>query len=72
MKSHRSVDTSYLIPATEDWVIAPGGKVYKEKGVRKMLGEAHLCSWGHCQDKKFNSEWQWQQHFDDVHRGKDC
>ena len=71
MKKHRIVDTSYLVPATEDWVVALGGRVYREKEVRKMLGEAHLCSWGKCNDKQLNSYWQWQRHFDAVHRGKD-
>ena len=73
MVCHTTVNVSYLIPATEDWVIVPdgSGNVKKEKAVRKTLEEAHLCSWGRCRDKYFNSERRWQMHFDSVHRGKD-
>ena len=68
MKGVRKVHASYLETPTEEWVVADGGRFYKEEEVR--LGFVSMVKCPLCTSKArwFGSETAYQQHWETIHQ----
>ena len=56
---------TYLEPASEAWLVAPGGRCYKKADVAKHWREALQCP--EC-ERWFKGQWNYEQHYGTKHR----
>ena len=67
MKEVRKVHQVYLETPTEEWVVADGGRCYKEEEVRMAFVAMVKCPLCTVRARWFNSEDAYQQHWETVH-----
>ena len=59
---------AYIERATEEWIVADGGRCYKEAQMREYFIQQVKCP--DClKDKWFVSDWAYRQHWHTVHSG---
>ena len=68
MKEVRKVHPTYLENPTEEWVVADGGRCYKEEEVRMGFVSMVKCPLCTVKARWFNSEASYQQHWETVHQ----
>ena len=69
MKELRRVHQSYLEVPTEGWLVANGGRCYKESEVRQNFVQnvkCPLCS----KERWFSSQSAYLQHWMTLHKGR--
>ena len=62
------IHISYIEHATEEWLVALGGRCYKESELRKNFIQWVKCPTCIPKEKWFPSEYAYCQHWDTVHK----
>ena len=68
MKGVRKVHASYVETPTEEWVVADGGRCYKEEEVRLGFVTMVKCPLCTVKARWFPSEGAYQQHWGTIHQ----
>ena len=68
MKEVRKVHQAYVEIPQDPWVIASGGRCYREADVRENFVEMVKCPLC-CKDRWFSSEGAYVQHWHAIHKG---